>query len=286
MKHLEPIIKLMPRHIADYIPNGTVKPEEIRLRVGQPVVVRAAGDEYTCSCTPVTRSDMVYLITNATNGAYHKVQEFMAQGYLPLPGGCRMGISGAGASGTIRSARDVSSLCIRIAGEAFGCADSVISYIADPVFHNTIIIAPPGAGKTTLLRELIRTLSMRGYYVAVADERGEVSGMTNGQACFDLGPRCDSMVGVPKQKAAIMMLRGMAPQILAMDEITALCDMEAITEAVGCGVGLLTTIHGVDISALQKPVFREIYDTMVFEKAIIIHIGASGRSYQVVNIYE
>jgi len=165
-----------------------------------------------------------------------------------------MGICGEGSGdvGGIRNIRNISSICIRVAKPAYGCADDIFSPITEPEFRNTIIIAPPGAGKTTLLRELIRRLSESGKYVCVADERGEISGMYRGKPVFDLGPRCDISFGVPKQHAAMMMLRSMAPDILAMDEITASRDTVAIIEAIGCGVGLLTSIHGSGLRAYGR----------------------------------
>lgn len=231
----------------------------------------------------VTEQDLTYILMNAMNGTLHSAEEALQNGYLPLPNGCRMGICGQGAmeDGAIRSIRSVSSLCIRMARPAIGCADAIYPRIAEPTFRNTIIIAPPGKGKTTLLRELIRKLSRAGHYVSVADERGELSGMCGGVPTFDLGARCDVSVGVPKQQAAIMLLRGMSPDILAMDEITAARDLPALTEAVGCGVGLLTTMHGTDLSALEKPAFREIAGAGVFQRAVIIRLRNGRREYTV-----
>ena len=199
-----------------------------------------------------------------------------------------MGIcgNGAGPDGVLRGMDDIHSLCIRIASQQIGCGDALWETWMQNGFRNTIIIAPPGAGKTTLLRELIRRLSVTGYYVGVADERCELSGQFDGRAAFDLGSRCDVITGIPKQAAAMMLLRSMAPQVLAMDEITAFADMEAIKEAVGCGVGLLTTIHGDGILSLRKPGFQALYDAKVFELGILIHNTKGRRDYEVVNLYE
>lgn len=255
-------------------------PEEIRVRRGQAVCIRTASGEHIGRCV-VTEQMISHILMNATNGSFHSAAEALRSGYLPLPNGCRMGICGEGAmgEGALRNVRNISSLCLRIAHPAHGCADTIFLNLTEPVFRNTIIIAPPGKGKTTLLRELIRKLSASGQYVCVADERGEISGMYRGDASFDLGPRSDIAFGIPKQQAAMMLLRGMAPDILAMDEITAVRDMPAIMEAMGCGVGLLTTMHGNGTSALKKTSFLPIVEAHAFERAVVICVEKGKRRY-------
>ena len=113
-------------------------------------------------------------------------------------------------------------------------------------FENTLICAPPGAGKTTALRELIRALSQGGMRIGVADERNEIAALDLDGMGFDLGPCTDVYTGVRKGEAAMMLLRGMNVQILAMDEITAKRDELVLDELSGCGVGLLASVHGKD----------------------------------------
>lgn len=75
----------------------------------------------------------------------------------------------------------------------------------------------------------------------------------------------------------MLLLRAMNPQILAMDEITAPEDLQAITLAVGCGVKLLATAHAENVAALQKrPLYREMLALGAFEKAVIIQKSPQG----------
>ena len=81
-----------------------------------------------------------------------------------------------------------------------------------------------------------------------------------------------------------MLIRSMSPDILAMDEITSIQDIPAIVEAIGCGVGLLTSTHGNSVDDLQKPSFKAIYDLNIFEYAVTIHLINKQRVYNVVNL--
>ena len=79
-----------------------------------------------------------------------------------------------------------------------------------------------------------------------------------------------------------MMIRTMAPDILAMDEVTAFADMPAIEEAAGCGVRLLTTVHGQNRKSLeQKPMFAQLLRCGIFERLVEIRKEQGQRMYTV-----
>lgn len=281
------IINLFPMELrsalSECIRHMAVKPEEIRMQVGSPIRLRAYGTEVLCG-TSVTKEQMVYVVGNGADGSFHTAVHSLQNGFLPLKDGCRMGVCGVGVNGRLSSLWDISSVCIRVASEAIGCSDELYKVLYGNGYCNTIIIAPPGVGKTTLLRELIRRLSYSGMHVGVADERGEIAGMYLGRASFDLGPRCDVITAVKKSQAAMMLLRSMAPDVIAMDEITAYSDSEALLEVTGCGVGLLSTMHGDELSFLDKPTFKQINDATVFRKAVLIDVVNGERRYKVVEL--
>jgi len=262
--------------------------EEIRIRIGQAIVLRGAGKEFICGHDPVTEKDMMHILLSAANGSIHSVTEYLKQGFLPLKHGCRMGICAEGIyqNGLLTGVRNVSSLCIRIASEKHGCSDHFFAQITQPRFFGTLIVAPPGCGKTTLLRELIRKLSYSGYYISIADERGEISGMCRGIPEFDIGPRTDVLSGIKKRDASLMLLRTMSPDILAMDEITAFHDMDTVKECIGCGVELLATVHGYDYDSILKRGLSDVLSMNVFKYAIYIACKNGIRSYRVDTLYD
>lgn len=63
----------------------------------------------------------------------------------------------------------------------------------------------------------------------------------------------------------------MSPRVLAVDEITAAEDVEAIAWAAGCGVTLLATAHGGSVDDLQRrPLYRQLVDLGLFRRVLVL----------------
>ena len=78
------------------------------------------------------------------------------------------------------------------------------------------------------------------------------------------------------------MLRAANPQVIAVDEITVVEDLHAMSAAANCGVALLATIHASDTEELKrKPLFAQLLKLKVFEKAVTITRHGAQRRYQV-----
>lgn len=227
--------------------------EEIRLRLGKAPTLLSWGKEREFRQDPVREEDLQKVLEKASCASMHAVAPMLAEGYVDYRG-LRVGVCGATVfrEGKICAFRNVTSLAVRIPRECRGICEEAVNRLLREGFRNTLIVGPPGAGKTTVLREMIRRLSDSGIRIGVADERNELASLSAGGFSFDMGRCTDVVCGLPKAEAAIMLLRGMNPQILAMDEISAARDAEALRKVFGCGVGILASVHGTDSEELLR----------------------------------
>ena len=263
--------------------------EELRLRVGQPLAAVLPAGERGLGGHAVGSEDLEQLLELASRASVHRVLGQLRHGYVTVRGGHRVGFCGtvAGESGALRGLGQLSSAAVRLARSVPGVCRSAVGELGGPgTVCSTLILAPPGLGKTTFLRDLIRCVSRgEGFQpqrVGVADERGELAALWQGRPQLDVGPRTDVMEGCGKAQGLMMLLRGMNPQVLAVDEITAPEDVQALLCAAGCGVTLLATAHGFSPEDLKKrPVYRELLEEGIFQRLVTIGRRADGRSYRV-----
>lgn len=256
--------------------------EEYRLRAGRPMTVLCAGREHALPGEALREEELLRTLEKATGASLHSAAAEMARGFVACEG-VRIGLCGVivEQNGAVKGFRSFSSLAIRIPHEARGALDGVFRHMRSEPFENTLIVSPPGGGKTTALRELIRLHSDSGVRVGVVDERGELAAMSGGRAQFDLGRTSDVLSLCPKREGAMMLLRGMNEQLLAVDEITQPEDLAVIREIAGCGVGLLATAHARAPDELrQRPLYASLLEERLFQRAVVIEQSGGSRRYE------
>lgn len=129
-----------------------------------------------------------------------------------------------------------------------------------------------------MLRDIVRQLSngvdylgQSGRTVAVADERSEIAGCLQGIPQMDIGCRTDVLDGCPKSEAVQMLIRAMAPQIIAVDEIGTEADVQALEAAAESGVAVMATAHGNSIESVSRhPVLKTLIEGRYFALIIVL----------------
>lgn len=237
---------------------------EVRLRPGQPVLAVKPGGVWRGSHI-LTPSEVTQAAQALCGHEMAARQRELTEGFLPLPGGHRLGVCGVmGPKGM----REITSLCVRLAHEVKGAGTDVFPRVRE---FSTLIIGPPGAGKTTLLRDLIRLYSQSGIPVGVADERGEIAACREGRPQLDVGPMTDVITGMDKGAALRLLVRSMAPRVAAVDEIDGEEDAAALGEALRCGITVLATIHGRSLADIrQRRGMENLLEPGAFERAVCL----------------
>lgn len=238
--------------------------QELRLRLGYPPELILTDRSETLR-ELVQKEDLLFSVNSASRySPWSAITS--AECYLTAPGGHRVGLCGEAVmrNGEMTGIRQPTSLCIRVARDFPGIAGNA------QVRGSVLLIGRPGSGKTTLLRDLIRNRSKQGS-VCVVDERGELFPSVNGIRCFEAGSRTDIISGCTKEHGITAVLRTMGPTCIAVDEITAKEDAQALIQAAWSGVDLYATAHAAGKSDLYaRPVYRELLEKGIFETLIVL----------------
>lgn len=274
--------------MAERLKQKKAKLYEIRVRTNAPLCAYTEkGFFYLSEQGEYTRSvnDALYLVPedveqwlqHLCRHSLYAYKEEVAQGYITVEGGHRIGIVGQVVTGKqgIEDMKYISSMNIRISHEAIGCAEALLPFLyQNGKVCSTLIVSPPMCGKTTLLRDLIRCVS-NGIYdgcphkIGVTDERGELAASYMGCAGNDLGFHTDVLTNTGKSDGIIRLLRSMSPEVIAMDELGKGEDMAAIKKAFAYGCSIFATVHGKNPEQIFKhPEWRDFLVCCDFERLV------------------
>ena len=274
------------------------KLQEIRMRAEKPLMIVYDNREMILPSTStsghlVTKEEIRETLDYVSQYSLYAYEQEMRQGFITIEGGHRVGVIGKVIleKNEVKNMQYISSINIRVAHQILGCADSLMKYITKnmKVCH-TLIISPPRCGKTTMIRDIIRQISdgnryVKGCTVGVVDERSELGGCYLGVAQNQLGMRTDVLDCCPKAQGMIMLVRSMAPQVIAVDEIGTTEDIHAVEYAMQCGCRMIASIHGSGMDeAAAKPVLGELIRKKRFERYVIL--GNQNHPGEIREIYD
>ena len=289
MKDVRQVIQYFPNNIYNILVNAlTNNPQieknlqEIRVRVGRPILLKGRGIEAIVQYL-VTQQEILQTLEKLCDNSIYAYKNQISQGFITVRGGHRIGIAGTAVveNDDVQNLKYITSLNFRIAREVLNCSDKILKEIIDIEnnnIYNTLIVSPPGKGKTTILRDTIRRLSngieewnFRGKTCGVVDERGEIAAMYRGIPQNDVGLRTDVIENISKSKGMKMLIRSMAPEIIACDEIGSKEDVQAIKEAISSGVKGIFTMHGKSLEDVKNNIdVNYLIENKLIEKVIFI----------------
>ena len=289
MKNISELLSYFPNNVGNLIKNTISKNErildelqEIRIRCNRPIILKLRNFEIVIEYK-VNESEILGTLERLCNNSIYAYKNQICEGFITVKGGHRVGITGTAVieNGKIINVKYITSLNFRIAREVLGCSLKILDKIIDVKnneVNNTLIVSPPGKGKTTMLRDIIRNISngipninFRGKTCGVVDERGEIAAMYHGIPQNDIGIRTDIIENVSKSKGMKMLIRSMAPEVIACDEIGSKEDVEAIKEATISGVKGIFTMHGKNLEEIKlNKDINELIENKQIEKIIFI----------------
>ena len=289
MKDTDEILRYFPNNIYKlflnlFRENEKISNEiqEIRMRVERPILMKLRDRDLILQYN-LSQSEILQILEKICDNSIYAYKNQICEGFVTVKGGHRIGLTGSCVieNGKIINIKYISSLNFRIAREVLNCSTRILREIIDvenKTIYNTIIVGPPGKGKTTILRDIIRRISngideinFKGKTCGVVDERGEIAAMYKGIPQNDIGIRTDIIENINKTKGIHMLIRTMAPEIIACDEIGSKEDVEAIRYALFSGVKGIFTMHGKNIEDIKnnKPIY-ELIENKEVQKVVFL----------------
>ncbi len=263
--------------------------EEIRLRRNRPIILKFNNNEKVIK-HETTSEEITSCLQSVCENSIYTYQNEIAQGFITIKGGNRVGISGSCVieDGKIININYVYSLNFRIAKQVIGSGNKILKFILDTdnnTIYNTLIVSKPGSGKTTAVRDIVRQLStgikelkFLAINVGIVDERGEIAALYKGSPENDIGIKTDIIENVSKSKGLEMLIRTMAPKVVVADEIGKREDIEAIKYAVCSGCKGLFTAHGSNFEDINlNPIIKNLIAEDIIERIIFLDDTSKGK---------
>ncbi len=235
---------------------------ELRIRLHKPILIITVKEHFYITVT----GERTELLTNAlkadesivqetilsiTGRALHSKQNELANGFITMVGGNRVGVAGTAIieDGVIIGMKQITSLNIRFARNSELPDINMLNDVLSQEMFSLLIIGAPRTGKTTLLKSIASKLSVENKQVTVVDTRCEIA--PNVGSFFNF---CDVLSAFPRSEGIVNAIKSLAPQVIICDEIGNVEDAAAVEVAVNSGVNLVVTAHATCVAgAANRP---------------------------------
>ena len=255
----------LPPHVIAALQCVTGTWEELHLHTGRFCSVTVGGENRMVPLL-LRQDEMQELLMRLCGGSIYAHRDSIAQGYIALPGGIRVGVCGSVGveerGERVLGVRELDTLCIRFPRPLRSVGQGLIPHLPRCFPRGALIFSPPSVGKTTLLRSLAVHFASGDspMRTAVVDSRRELDDGSLGKAC------CLSVLsGYPKGLGIEIACRTMNAQMIVCDEIGNAGEAQAVLTAANCGVPVIASAHAATLKGLMcRPEFQRLHEAAVF----------------------
>ncbi len=241
------VLEVLPRGMAAELSRrakarveGARSVREIRVR-REGVSSVLFSHEWVKLSTRVGGEELLRCVTAICEGALYRERDRIAEGYITMPGGIRVGICGRARYEGERlvGVSELQSLVFRIPTGECEFGEELFEIYKSGIGRGMLIYSPPGVGKTTALRYLAKRASIGKFStrVALIDERYELSAEDFSDSEVEL------LSGYKKSLGIEIAIRTLSPELIFIDELSS-SDATAVMSVIRSGVPIVATSHG------------------------------------------
>ncbi len=231
---------------------------EIRLRSFGPCTVTIDGENMRLASS-VNGEELRDALSRLCRGSLYAYTDSIRQGYISLPLGIRVGISGRARYSDMRlvGISTVDTLVYRFPLRHLINTDKVYSFF-EKGGGGMLIFSVPMGGKTTLLASLGANIG-RTKRLVIVDERGEFVKENYSDKMVDI------LSGYSKRDGIEIAMRTHSCEVIMVDELS-FDDTVALRPHLGGGVPLIASVHASTLSeAKNKAGIKEMIKEGIFQ---------------------
>ena len=162
---MKEILRYFPNKIKNFLEmeleNKDEHLEEIRVRVGKAIILKFDKNEKILKYI-VSQDEILTILQMICENSIYSYQHQIAEGYVTISGGHRVGISGSCVleKEKIININYINSLNFRISRQVRDCSNRILQHILnieENSVYNTLIVSPPGARKNNIIERYCKT---------------------------------------------------------------------------------------------------------------------------------